>query len=80
MSYQLNNVTVGDNVTVVKKIVVGRPIRRVSGSGGSANIDSIIGVDTSGKTNGSLLVYNSSSTLWEANNNLEEQIINGGQY
>ena len=80
MSYQVNNVTVGDNVTVVKKIVVGRPIRRVSTGGGSVNINDIIGVDTSGKTNGSLLVYNSSSTLWEANNNLEEQIINGGQY
>jgi len=87
--YQIKNVTVGenttvvkkvtisDNVTLVKKVVVGRPIRRVNSS---VSIDNIFGVDTSGKTDGSLLIYNTSSSLWEASKDLEEQIINGGQY
>lgn len=91
MTYKVKNVTVGEtttvvkkvvgeNVTLVKKIVVGRPIRRVNESSKTVNINDVIGVDTSGKSNGSLLIYNSSSTLWEANNNIEEQTINGGQY
>lgn len=80
MSYQIKNVAVGDNTTLVKKVVVGRPIRRVSGSGGSVSVDNIIGIDTSGKSDGSLLIYNTSSSLWEASKDLEEQIINGGQY
>lgn len=80
MSYQIKNVAVGDNTTLVKKVVVGRPIRRVSGSGGSVSIDNIIGVDTSGKSDGSLLIYNTSSSLWESSKTLEEQVINGGQY
>ena len=91
MTYKVKNVTVGETttvvkkvvgetVTLVKKIVVGRPIRRVSGSGGSTNINDIIGIDTSGATNGSLLIYNSGTTIWEANKTIEEQIINGGQY
>jgi len=80
VSYQIKNVAVGDNTTLVKKVVVGRPIRRVSGSGGSVSVDNIIGIDTSGKSDGSLLIYNTSSSLWEASKDLEEQIINGGQY
>lgn len=80
MSYQIKNVAVGDNTTLVKKVVVGRPIRRVSGSGGSVSVDNIIGIDTSGKSDGSLLIYNTISSLWEASKDLEEQIINGGQY
>lgn len=65
--------------TLVKKVVVGRPIRRVTGGGGTS-IDTITGVDTSGKTDGSVLVYNGNSTLWEATTDLEKQTINGGQY
>lgn len=75
---QIKNVTVGDNVTLVKKVVVGRPIRRVLGT--ASTIDTIVGVDTSNKTDGSVLVYNGNSTLWEATLELEKQTINGGQY
>ena len=89
MTYKVKNVTVGEtttvvkkvvgeNVTLVKKIVVGRPIRRVRSAG--TNINDIVGIDTSGATEGSLLIYNSGTTIWEATNNLEEQTINGGQY
>jgi len=64
--------------TKVKKVVVGKPIRRVVGNSG--NIDNLSGVSTVGKEEGSLLIYNSSSERWEAKLTLEEQEISGGQY
>ena len=64
--------------TIVKKIVVGRPVRRVAEATG--NLNELIGINTSGKVNGSVLVYNESNELWEATLDLEEQNINGGSY
>lgn len=64
--------------TQVKRVVVGRPVRRVNTATG--NIDNLAGVDTTGKENGSILVYNASSDNFEATKSLEEQDINGGQY
>jgi len=64
--------------TKVKRVVVGKPIRRINTTTGS--IDTLGGVDTSGKENGSILVYNSTSEKFEATKNLEEQDVNGGQY
>lgn len=75
---QIKNVTIGDNVTLVKKVVVGRPIRRVSGS--SVSIEFLGDVDTSTKTDGSVLVYNETTQLWESTVLLEKQTVNGGQY
>lgn len=66
------------NATVVKKVVVGKPIRRINPVSG--NINTINGVDTTGKVNGSVLVYNSTSGNFEANTLLENQEVNGGQY
>jgi len=64
--------------TQVKKIVVGRPVRNVSS--GTVTIDSLLGVDTSGKVDGSVLVYNASTLNFEATVYLEKQDINGGNY
>jgi hypothetical protein len=64
--------------TQVKRVVVGKPVRRVDTA--TANINTITGVDTSAKENGSVLVYNSASENFEATKTLEEQDINGGQY
>jgi len=64
--------------TKVKRVVVGKPVRRVNTA--TANIDNISGVDTRSKENGSVLVYNSTSQNFEATKTLEEQDINGGQY
>lgn len=64
--------------TRVKRVLVGKPVRRVNTA--TANIDNISGVDTTGKENGSLLIYNESSGNFEATKNLQEQDINGGQY
>ena len=71
------SVTAG-NTTIVKRIVVGRPVRRVAEA--TDNINELQGIDTSGKVNGSVLVYNASNELWEATLDLEEQNINGGSY
>jgi hypothetical protein len=70
-------VTAG-NTTIVKKVVLGRPVRRVQEQ--RLDFQEINGIDFTGKTNGSVLVYNSSSELWEATLDLEEQNINGGSY
>lgn len=64
--------------TKVKRVIVGKPVRRVIEAGNS--IDAITGVNTDGAVNGSVLVYNASTTAWEATTTLEQQELNGGQY
>lgn len=64
--------------TQVKRIVVGRPVRNVSS--GTTNINNLLGVDTSAKTDGSVLVYSATSGNFEATIYLEKQDINGGNY
>lgn len=64
--------------TVVKKVVVGRPIRRVNEKEG--RLDALQGIDTSGKTDGSVLVYNDQSENFEATLTIDKQIVNGGLY
>ena len=66
------------NTTIVKKIVIGTPVRRVSEA--ALNINNLDGINTSNRVNGSVLVYNSTSSLWESTLDLEQQNINGGSY
>lgn len=66
------------NTTLIKRIVVGTPVRRVNEA--SADINQLTGIDTSGKVNGSVLVYNASNSLWEATLDLEQQNVNGGSF
>ena len=66
------------NTTIIKKIVVGTPVRRVSEA--ALNINNLDGISTSNRVNGSVLVYNSANSLWESTLNLEQQNINGGSY
>lgn len=71
-------VAVAGSTTQVKRIVVGTPVKRVSKV--PLNINELSGVNTSGKVNGSLLIYNSATSLWTASTDLENQNINGGNY
>jgi hypothetical protein len=64
--------------TKVKRVVVGKPIRRVNTSQG--NINTLAGVDTGGVVNGAILVYNSGTGNFEAKRELDNQEVNGGQY
>ena len=66
------------NTTIVKKIIIGTPVRRVSEA--ALNINNLDGISTSNRVNGSVLVYNSTNSLWESTLNLEQQNINGGSY
>jgi hypothetical protein len=64
--------------TQIKKVVVGRPVRNVSS--GTTSIDSLLGVDTSAKVDGSVLVYDGTVGKFVATKKLEKQDINGGNY
>ena len=64
--------------TKVKRVVVGKPIRRIDTTTG--NINNLAGIDTSGKVDGSVLVYNESTGNFEAVSELNNQEVNGGQY
>lgn len=66
------------NTTLIKRIVVGTPVRRVNEA--QANINDLNGINTSGKVNGSVLVYNATNSLWEATLDLEQQNVNGGSF
>lgn len=69
---------VSADTTKVKKVVVGRPVRRVTASQGT--IGGLDDVDNSNAQDGSVLVYNGSSSKYEATLVLEKQTINGGHY
>ena len=64
--------------TQIRKITIGRPISKVNPF--LSNIDFITGIDTSTKQDGSVLVYNDVTNLWEATTLLNEQNIDGGTY
>lgn len=64
--------------TKVKRVVVGKPIRRVNPDKG--NINTLGGVDTTNVSDGALLVYNASTGNFEATTSLNNQEVNGGQY
>lgn len=66
--------------TSVKKVIVGTPVRRVNQQTLVTELDNVGNVNTSGKTDGSVLVYNSSESEWQATTTLEKQNVNGGQY
>lgn len=74
-----NNILVKSNpITRVSSVAIGRPVRRVTQA--PFTVDGIQGVDTTGKVQGSVLVYNASTEKFEATLNLENQLINGGSF
>ena len=64
--------------TKVKRVVVGKPVKRIKTQ--TASIDNLEGVDTTGKEQGSILIYNAQSGNFEASRNLDDQDLNGGNY
>lgn len=72
-------VVTSGTTTLVKKVVVGRPVRRVTA--GLFNVANLGDVDLTNLENGSLLIYNNSTSKWTATKNIDEgQNINGGSY
>lgn len=66
--------------TKVKRVVVGKPIRRINTSAASGQLATLGGVNIEGAVDGSTLVYNASSGDFEATVDLDKQDVNGGQY
>ncbi len=64
--------------TQVKKVVIGRPVRRVQQAGNAIN--DATDVNVSSLTNGSILVYNTSSSKLTSTTELANHTINGGTY
>lgn len=73
-----NLVVTSGTTTQVKKVVVGKPVRRVTE--GQFTIGNLGGIDLTALSNGSLLVYNSSSTKWVATRDLDNQNVDGGSF
>lgn len=73
------SVAVAGSTTQVKKIVVGTPVRRVSGS--TTTVNTLEDVDISNLENGSLLIYNTTSSKWVATKEVSDsQQLNGGSF
>lgn len=66
--------------TQVKKVVIGRPVRTVTS--GAFSITNLAGVDLTGVTDGSLLVYNGSTSKFESKVDVDNinTNINGGNF
>ena len=60
--------------TRVKRVIVGKPIRRITQSSGS--LGSIADVNIEGLVNGAVLVYNETTEKWEATAELNQQEVN----
>ena len=72
-------VVTSGTTTQVKKVIVGKPVRRVSA--GQFLVSNLGDVDVSNLENGSLLIYNTTSSKWVAKKDVDEgQNINGGSY
>ena len=67
------------NRTLVSKITYGTPYRSAVISA-SADIDAITGLVTTGAVNGSLFIYDSDTSSWNASLSLNKQIIDGRTY
>lgn len=75
----VKKINVEGQQTIVKKVVVGTPIRLVDRTIG-LDLGDIDNVDTSAKVDGSVLVYNATTENWEATLDLDKQNINGGGF
>lgn len=60
--------------TLVKKITIGTPIRKVTGAAAQV-LDDLTNVTITGVLNGDILQYNASSGKWE---NVDE--VDGGEF
>ena len=72
-------VVTSGTTTQVRKVIVGKPVRRVTA--GQFALNTLSDVDVSNLENGSLLIYDTTSSKWVATKDVDEgQNINGGSY
>lgn len=70
----------GNTVTIVKKVTVGTPIKNVTS--GAFSISNLTGVNLTGVTEGSLLVYDASTSSFVVDSDLSSVYVevNGGTF
>ena len=73
----VDGVSTGNN-TKVKRVTLGKPIRRVYADNG--NLVNLNDVDAYSAEDGDVLVWQDEAQKWVAQKLLDKQIINGGQY
>lgn len=75
----VQTVTAG-NTTIVKKVKIGTPVRRVTPQGTS--IFNLAGIDVTLLGDGALLIYNESTSKFEAKQELDNinTDLNGGNF
>jgi hypothetical protein len=72
-------VVTSGTTTQVKKVVVGKPVRRVSA--GQFRLNILGDVDVTSLENGSMLVYKISTQKWTSTKDIDDgQNLNGGSY
>ena len=72
------NKGIGGGNTIVKRVTLGRPVKRVNADNG--NLVNLNDVDAYAAEDGDVLVWNDETENWVAQKLLDKQIINGGQY
>lgn len=75
----VSGVTSG-GTTKVKRVTLGKPVRRVNAAAIIADLSQLNDVQAVGVEEGGVLVYSESDGKWHAQKILDKQEINGGQY
>ena len=65
------------NITHIKKITIGTPVKKVTGAA-AQTLNDLTDVQVIGESNGNLLVYNASTGKFESTNALTDLIISAG--
>jgi len=78
-THLVSDVSAGDK-TQIKRITLGRPVRRVVPNTGSLSTLGDVNIQAPHPEEGDVLVYHESDSKWRAQKLLDKQIINGGQY
>lgn len=65
------------NITHIKKITIGTPVKKVTGAA-AQTIDDLTDVTILAESNGNILAYNSATGKFESTNSLKDLIISAG--
>lgn len=75
----MSNIKVVSDRTIVKKITVGTPLAAVKKIAIETTIANVLDVNSENAQTGHLLVYDKDTEMWNAQNLLDLQVIDGGE-
>jgi len=67
------------NITHIKKITIGTPVKKVTGAS-AQTLGDLTDVEISGESNGNMLVYNASTGKFQSTNILTDIILAAGGF